>query len=200
MVVMADLLSDSALSEGKRREFTHNIQVQLERIEWLVSSLLKLSKLDAGTILFKKENVNVKQLIGKSTEPLLIPMDIKEQTLLIKGDEATSYIGDLHWTQEALINVLKNAVEHTKEGGQITIQFSENPLFTEIAVTDNGEGISKADLPYVFKRFYKGKNASEDSVGIGLAMAHSIITRQNGTLEVKSELGVGTTFHFKIYK
>ncbi len=200
MMVMADLLSDSSLSEAKRKEFTKNIQVQLERIEWLVSSLLKLSKLDAGTIQFKKDLVNVKQLIEKSIEPLLIPMDIKEQTFLIHGKEEVSFYGDFHWTVEALINVLKNAVEHADQGGKITIQFSENPLYTEFAVTDNGMGIAKSDLPYVFKRFYKGKNASEESVGIGLAMAHSIITRQNGTLEVKSAEGVGTTFLFKIYK
>lgn len=200
MMVMADLLSASTLSEGKRKEFTKNIQVQLERIEWLVSSLLKLSKLDAGTIVFKKDQVNVKQLIEKSVESLLIPMDIKDQKLLIDGESDVSFLGDFHWTGEALINVLKNAVEHTKEGGEIRIQYAENPLFTEISVEDNGKGIAKSDLPYVFKRFYKGKNASEDSVGIGLAMAHSIITRQNGTLEVKSAEGVGTTFLFKIYK
>jgi signal transduction histidine kinase len=200
MMVMADLLSDSTLSKAKRKEFTKNIQVQLERIEWLVSSLLKLSKLDAGTVQFKKDQVNVRKLIEKSVEPLLIPMEIKEQTLIIHGDEEASFRGDFHWTGEALINVVKNAVEHTEQGGKITIQFSENPLFTEFAVTDNGEGIAKSDLPYVFKRFYKGKNASEDSVGIGLAMAHSIITRQNGTLEITSEAGVGTTFLFKIYK
>ena len=200
MMVMADLLSESTLSEEKRKEFTRNIQVQLERIEWLVSSLLKLSKLDAGTIQFKKDLVNVKQLVNKTIEPLLIPMDIKEQTLLIEGKEEVTFRGDFHWTREALINVLKNAVEHTEQGGQITIRFSENPLFTEFAVIDNGKGIPKSDLPYVFKRFYKGKNASEDSVGIGLAMANSIITKQNGTLEVTSKEDVGTTFLFKIYK
>ncbi|MCM3602967.1 HAMP domain-containing histidine kinase [Robertmurraya korlensis] len=200
MMVMADLLSASTLSEGKRKEFTKNIQVQLERIEWLVSSLLKLSKLDAGTVTFKKDPVNVKQLIEKSVEPLLIPMDIKDQKLIIDGVEDVSFLGDFHWTREALINVLKNAVEHTKEGGEIRIQYTENPLFTEISIVDNGEGIAKADLPYVFQRFYKGKNASEESVGIGLAMAHSMITRQNGTLEVKSKEGVGTTFLFKIFK
>lgn len=200
MMVMADLLSASTLSEGKRKEFTNNIQVQLERIEWLVSSLLKLSKLDAGTIAFKRDQVNVKQLIEKSVEPLLIPMDIKDQKLIIDGEDGVSFLGDFHWTQEALINVLKNAVEHTKKGGEIRIHYAENPLFTEISVADNGKGIAKADLPYVFQRFYKGKNASEESVGIGLAMAHSMITRQNGTLEVKSKQGIGTTFLFKIYK
>ena len=99
-----------------------------------------------------------------------------------------------------MINILKNCVEHTPEGGVITISFSENALFTEIIIADNGKGIPKEDLPYIFKRFYKGKNASEDSIGIGLAMAHSIITSQNGDIEVKSEKEKGTQFQIKFYK
>lgn len=200
MMVMADLLSDAKLEDSKRSEFTHNIQVQLERIEWLVTSLLKLSKIDAGTVTFKKEKVLVRDLIGKATGPLLIPMDIKEQTLIINGDEASAFIGDYNWTAEAIVNILKNCVEHTEEGGEIAITFSENPLFTEIVIRDNGKGIAKEDLPYIFKRFYKGKNAGEDSVGIGLAMAHSIISGQQGDLKAISEVGKGTRFHIKFYK
>jgi signal transduction histidine kinase len=200
MMVMADLLSDSKLNESKRSEFTRNIHVQLERMEWLVSSLLKLSKIDAGTIRFKKEKVVVRQLIQKAVETVLIPMDIKEQTLLVKGEDEVSFLGDLNWTVEAIINILKNCVEHTPEGGAISISFSENALFTEITIEDNGKGISKKDLPYIFKRFYKGENAGEDSVGIGLAMAYSIIKTQHGALEVTSEKGKGTRFQIRFYK
>ncbi|MGD6846202.1 sensor histidine kinase KdpD [Rossellomorea aquimaris] len=200
MMVMADLLSDSTLEESKRAEFTQHIRVQLERIEWLVSSLLKLSKIDAGTISFKKDNVVVRDLIQSVVQPVLIPMDIKEQTLSVSGDESVSFTGDLRWTAEALINILKNAVEHTGEGGVISLSFSENPLYTEITIADNGDGIPKEDLPYIFRRFYKGKNASDDSVGIGLAMAYSIITSQQGDLEVRSEKGNGTVFSIKFYK
>ncbi|TYS90051.1 sensor histidine kinase KdpD [Rossellomorea aquimaris] len=200
MMVMADLLSDSTLEESKRAEFTQHIRVQLERIEWLVSSLLKLSKIDAGTISFKKDKVVVRDLIQSAVQPVLIPMDIKEQTLSVSGDETVTFTGDLRWTAEALINILKNAVEHTGEGGVISISFSENPLYTEITIADNGHGIPKEDLPYIFRRFYKGKNASDDSVGIGLAMAYSIITSQQGDLEVRSEKGNGTVFSIKFYK
>lgn len=200
MMVMADLLSDAELPVEKRTEFTHNIHVQLERIKWLVSSLLKLSKIDAGTVLFKKEHVVVEKLCQKALEPVLIPMDIKEQTVSINGDHTVSFHGDLNWTAEAVINILKNCVEHTHEGGVIDITFSENALFTEIVISDNGKGIPKEDLPYIFKRFYKGKNASEDSIGIGLAMAHSIITSQNGHIVVKSEKGKGAQFRIKFYK
>ena len=200
MMVMTDLLRDQQLDNRKREEFTRNVQVQLERMEWLVSSLLKLSKIDAGTVLFKKEKVLVSALVKAAVEPLLIPMDIKMQNLNIKGDDNTAFIGDLKWTTEALINIIKNCIEHTAEGGKIDIHFSENPLYTEITISDNGKGISKEDLPHIFKRFYKGKNASDGSVGIGLAMAHSIITSQKGNIEVISEVDVGTTFHIKFYK
>ncbi|MEH7111651.1 HAMP domain-containing sensor histidine kinase [Neobacillus niacini] len=200
MIVMADLLRDKGLEDGKRAEFTRNLQVQLERMEWLVSSLLKLSKIDAGTVFFKKERVLVAPLIQAAVDPLLIPMDIKMQYIKINGDEQVSFIGDFHWTAEALINLIKNSVEHTSEGGEISIHFSENALFTEITITDNGKGIAKEDLPYIFRRFYKGKNAGDDSVGIGLAMAYSIITSQHGDIEVNSQPGVGTRFQIKFYK
>ncbi|MGE8205926.1 sensor histidine kinase [Heyndrickxia sp. NPDC080065] len=200
MMVMADLLSDEELPSGKRKEFTHNIHNQLERIEWLVSSLLKLSKIDAGTVVFKNERIPVNKLIHESLQAVLIPMDIKEQKISIEGDDTICFTGDLKWTSEALINILKNCVEHTQEGGLITIAFSENALFTEILISDNGSGISKEDIPYIFNRFYKGKNAGEDSVGIGLAMANSIINSQNGDIEIKSEQGEGTQFRIKFYK
>ncbi|OLS33665.1 sensor histidine kinase KdpD [Bacillus sp. MRMR6] len=200
MMVMTDLLSDPKLNEAKRAEFTRNIGTQLERIEWLVSSLLKLSKIDAGTVLFKNEKTSVQDLIEKAIRPVLIPIDIKQQTLTITGEESVTFLGDLNWTAEAIINILKNCVEHTDEGGEIAISFSENALFTEIAIQDQGRGIAKEDLPNIFKRFYKGKNAGEDSVGIGLAMAYSIITSQRGNLEVTSKNGKGTQFHIKFYK
>ncbi|GGB69483.1 sensor histidine kinase [Fictibacillus barbaricus] len=200
MMVMADLLNDTKLNESKRLEFTHNIRVQLERIEWLVSSLLKLSKIDVGTVPFKKDKVVVNKLIKKAVQPVLIPLDIKQQSLIITGEENVSFQGDLEWTVEAIINILKNCVEHTQEGGEISISYSENALFTVITVRDNGKGISKKDLPYIFKRFYKGENADQNSVGIGLAIAYSIITSQNGDIEVISEKDRGTQFKIKFYK
>ncbi|WP_283153383.1 sensor histidine kinase [Guptibacillus hwajinpoensis] len=200
MLVMVDLVSDPNLDEEKRVEFTTNIRVQLERIEWLVSSLLKLSKIDAGTIAFKKESISPRQVIQKAVESILIPVDIKQQNLSISGDDSATFVGDVNWTSEALLNILKNCVEHTGEGGTISLSYSENPLYTEIIISDNGNGIPKEDLPYIFKRFYRGKNAGDDSVGIGLAMAYSIITSQNGDIEVSSEQGTGTEFNIKFYK
>ncbi|ALB46746.1 sensor histidine kinase [Clostridium beijerinckii] len=200
MRVMSDLLSNNDLEAEKRIEFTNNIEMQLDRMQWLLTSLLKLSKIDAGTVSFKKDRVAVSELIRKSTEPLLIPIEIKNQTLVIEGGSNVSFIGDLYWTTEALINIIKNCIEHTGEDGRISIFFDENPLFTEIKILDNGSGIEKEDLPYIFKRFYKGKNAGEDSVGIGLAMAKTIVTSQNGDINVSSRKNEGTCFIIKFYK
>lgn len=200
MMVMTDLLSQNNLKSEKRMEFTKNIEIQLERMEWLLTSLLKLSKIDAGTVTFKKDKVLVSELIKKAVSPLLIPMELKEQNLVIEGDATTSFVGDLNWTIEALINILKNSIEHTENEGTISIFFEKNPLYTEIKISDNGGGIEKEDLLYIFKRFYKGKNASEGSVGIGLAMAKSIIASQNGDVSVKSKKNEGTQFSIKFYR
>ena len=200
MTVMTDLLSDAKLPDEKRVEFTHNISTQLERIEWLVTSLLKLSKIDAGTVTFKRDKISVKNVIEKALDPLRIPIEIKEQNIVVTGEEGVSFVGDLNWTVEALINILKNCVEHTQEGGTIELSFTENILYTELIIKDNGKGIAKEDLPYLFNRFFKGKNANEDSIGIGMAMAHSIVTNQNGHLDVTSEQGRGTIFRIKFYQ
>ena len=200
MSVMTDLLHDDSLPPDKRIEFTNNIRSQLERLSWLVASLLKLSKIEAGTIDFKKEPVNVKELIHKATEHLLIPMEIKEQTLEISGDEHTQYMGDFNWSAEAIANIIKNCMEHTPQGGRIVASFNQSPFYTMITISDNGAGIDNHDLPYIFNRFYKGKNAANDSIGIGLAMAKSIVENQGGAIAAASEKGQGTQFTIKIYQ
>lgn len=199
MTVMADLLSQPDLPINKRQEFIRNILLQLERLDWLVTSLLKLSKIDAGTVYFKQDRILVKDLIEQALEPLLIPIDIKQQHVCIQGDENVTIEADFQWTKEALINVVKNCIEHTPDSGKIDIKYASNVLYTEIIIRDYGKGMPKADLPYIFHRFYKGKHASEESVGIGLAMAYQIITSQGGDIEVMSEEGKGTQFHFKFY-
>jgi signal transduction histidine kinase len=200
MLVMTDLLNNDALEPGKRKEFTRNLTNQLKRMEWLLTSLLKLSKIDAGTATFKKERINAAELISHAAKPLLIPMELKNQRLLTDGDASLTFSGDYNWTTEAFINILKNCVEHTPDGGTISVHFDENPMYTEIIISDNGIGIDAEDLPYIFKRFYKGKNANEESVGIGLAMAKSIISSQNGDISVSSIKNRGSSFCIKFYK
>lgn len=200
MFVMTDLLSQDNLPKDKRQEFTKRIQHQLERIQWLVISLLKLSKLDAGSVVLKKEKIVVKGLIDKALEPLMIPIEIKNQSLYVTGSNDACYMGDFNWSVEMVGNVIKNCVEHTPEGGSINIDYSENSLYTQITISDTGFGIHRDDLPYIFNRFYKGKNSSEDSVGIGLAISKSTIEKQGGNITVESEKDRGTKFTLRLYK
>lgn len=199
MFVLTDSLCDSKLPDEKRMEFTGIINNQLNRLQWLVTSLLKMSKLDAKAVDLKKLNVSPKALIEKACLPLLIPIELKNQNLIIEDDGVPVYC-DLNWTAEALVNIIKNSVEHTPPDGEIHISSLTNIFFTKITIKDNGNGIDKNDLPHIFNRFYKGKNSSDDSVGIGLAMSKSIINSQEGSINVNSKKGEGTEFVIKLFK
>lgn len=200
MTVMADLLHEPEVSDNKRREFARHQLVQLERMEWLVTSLLKLSKMDAGGIVFKNQEVSVAELIDRSLQPMLIPIELKEIHVQVEGEPDVHFTGDLLWSMEAIGNVLKNAVEHTQPGGKLTISYSSNILYTEIQIADSGSGIPRQELPYIFQRFYKGTHAKEGSVGIGLALVQQIIKSQNGEVDVQSTEGDGSVFRITFYK
>ena len=200
MMMMVDLLKDENLPMEKRREFTNLINAQLERIEWLVASLLKISKLDAGVVRMKKELIPASVLIDNLLQVFLISMELKGISYTKTIANHLNVYCDEKWTLEALINILKNCIEHTPEGGHINISVMDNALYSEIIISDNGRGIGKEDLPHIFTRFYKGKNSSHDSVGIGLAMSYRIIKNQQGDIQVKSQLGEGSTFSIRLYK
>ena len=200
LIILNDLMYGD-ISKETKHEFLNKIKSQLTRMEWLIKSMLKLSKIEAKVIDFNKEKVNVKELITRAIQPSLILIELKNINISISGEEDITYIGDINWSTEALVNVIKNCVEHTPTGGNLDIKYEQNPLYLEIIIKDDGEGIDKKDLPHIFKRFYKGKsNSKEDSVGIGLAMTKSIIESQNGDIYVKSEKNKGTEFHIVIHK
>ena len=199
LIILNDLMYEDLPTETKI-EFLDKIKSQLNRMEWLVKSMLKLSKVEAKVINFEKKEVKINELIKRSVAPSLIPMEIKNIKLSIDGDENTSYIGDINWSSEAFVNIIKNCIEHTPQDGRIDINYAQNPLYCEVVIKDSGEGIDKKDLPHIFKRFYKGKTSKEDSVGIGLAMAKSIIESQNGDIYVESEINKGTEFHIIFHK
>lgn len=198
MYVMNDLLENDLDPKVKREILSKNYS-QLERIEWLVTSLLKISRLDSGTVVLNEKVVKVKEVINKAVEPLRIPIELKNIMLSIDCDDNISFSVDLNWTVEALVNIIKNAYEHTLENGKIDIKVIENPIYVEVSITDNGCGIKEKDINHIFERFYKGEENSE-SIGIGLNMARKIIDLEHGEIRVKSKVGYGTTFIIKFYK
>ena len=201
ITIMLDNLKDNPNMEEKtKQKFIFEISKQVEWINWLVISMLKLSKLDANVVQFYDEKINLKKFIGEIIKNLEIPIEVKNQKIIIDGNENVSFIGDYKWQQEAITNIIKNCIEHNENNGTIYINYEENSLFTKITIRDEGEGISKEDLKHIFERFYKGKNSSENSVGIGLALAKNIIEKNNGMINCKSELDKGTEFVIKYMK
>ncbi len=198
MMVMNDLLSTED-DPSKRMEFLQTQSAQLSRMNWLIQTLLKLSKLDAGTIELKREELKAKELMAEVIKPFEIQFELRG--ISYKQDVTDmSFTCDKNWTVEALQNIVKNCIEHMDEGGELSITTLDTALFRQITITDTGCGIATEDIPHIFERLYKGKNAGKDSVGIGLALTKAIIADQHGEITVKSTEGVGSTFVIKLYK
>lgn len=198
MNLTAAMLSDPNLTPQRRRELTSELKPLLHRTDDLVETLLKLSKLDAGTVIMAQDSVAVRDVIRRAVQPLEVPMELREQQLTVSCGEAT-FTGDLVWTAEAIGNLLKNCMEHTPSGGTVSITAEETALYTTITVEDTGSGFDPADIPHLFERFYKGSNAAEGSYGIGLALARTIITAQNGTIQAMNGSN-GARFEVRFYK
>jgi len=197
MSLMTQLLSENPTDED--RIYIEKLNHQLNHLETLVSSLLTLSKLDAGTMEFKQEHVDVFAVLALASEPVEDMILKKGQQLIIPHESDVKFMGDMNWVSEALLNLIKNCSEYTPDGGNISINYSQNPLYTEIIIEDSGKGFDRNDLPHLFERFYKGKNSLKDGVGIGLALSKSIIERQKGTLRAENSPKGGGRFIVKFY-
>jgi signal transduction histidine kinase len=200
MVVYNDIMLNKELSKEQRKTFLLSNQNQLNRMEWLIKSLLKLARLDAKAIELNKENQSLNETIQESLYALenkAYEGNIKSE---IKEKEEIFFEHDRLWLEEAFINIIKNCIEHIPEGGEIYIELKENPVYKRVLIKDTGEGIAEDDLPNIFKRFYKAKSSKKsDSIGIGLALAKSIIELHNGIIEVQSKIGEGTAFTVTFY-
>ena len=197
--IMTDLLSQDDLPVDKRIEFTENIEKQTNKIIWLIKNLLVMSQLEASVIKLKKENCSCFELIDKACEPLRLMAEVKNTELVTEQSKENIILScDVSWTSEVIANIVKNCIEHTPENGKVTVKMSQNNLGTSIVVSDTGPGISKEDMPHIFERFYKGKNSSKDSVGIGLAIARQIMINQNGNITAENT-DTGCCFTIRFY-
>ena len=164
------------------------------RVEWLVSSLLKLARIDAGVVRFSRARVSAADLVERASSPLSVAFDLRGVELAADVQPGSGFEGDVAWTAEALENVLKNCLEHTPAGGRVTVRAREDALACRIHVEDTGPGIAEKDLPHVFERFYRGSEKGQrpaaragsevdpTGVGIGLALAQSLVAAQGGSI------------------
>ncbi len=174
------------------------IKKQTDRMSRLVESLLLMSKVDAGAIELKKKEVDVYTMLELSVEESVQIINKKNIKIELPNHKEVSFLGDMDWSMEAFINIIKNCVEHTPENGKLIFDYSVNPLYTEIIVKDNGTGFDKEDLKNMFKRFYQGRNSS-GGIGIGLSIAKSIIEMQNGFITAENAKNGGAQFNIRFY-
>ena len=177
MMVMSDLLKDEK-DEGKRNEFLSIIETQLDKMKWLITNLLKISKLDAGATEFKHEKFNIAPILEKSLKQFYVTCDVREIEIVNEINDF-EFVGDENWTGEAIENIIKNCIEHTNNNGKIRFFSEKTNVYNSLFIQDNGCGIAKEDLPHIFERFYHGKNSSSESVGIGLALAKTVLEKEN---------------------
>lgn len=198
IIVMVDnILDDDDMPLEIRREFLNDIKHNTNTISFLVQSLLKLSKLDAEAVKFRYEQVEVKSIVDECIKNTAVMAEILGVRLETDCNDIILNC-DKKWLCEAVTNIIKNCIEHS-HNGNIKITAEQNKLYTKISIKDNGSGIDKEDLPHIFERFYKGKNSSDDSVGIGLSLAKTIIEKQGGYISVSSELNKGSEFVIKFF-
>lgn len=200
LIMLDNILSDENMPEDIKKDFIKDIKREIINIKFLVESILKLSKIDSNSIKFIKKEVFIKDIINEAVKNVSMLSELKNIEIIVSGDDSIKTICDLKWQVEAITNILKNCIEHSYENKKIYINYNQNNMYTELKIEDNGTGIDAKDLPHIFERFYKGKNSSSDSVGIGLALSKSIIESNNGYIQVDSKLNKGTTFIIKYLK
>lgn len=189
------LMQEEASELPAVKEFITLSEQELDRIETLVQNLLKITKLDAGTIVLEKANQNVSEMMGYIERHFAYRAEQEGKTLSLSGDEDAVLFCDQQWLVEAISNMVKNAFDHTKQGAAIRIEWRAFASMVQIIVKDNGSGIHPEDLPHIFKRFYRSRVSKDtQGIGLGLPLAKTIIEAHNGSVEVDSELGTGTTF------
>lgn len=222
LVILDNLIDDPEMDVAVRQDFIRDIKREITNINFLVQSLLKLSKLDSDTVVFMKEEIAVRKIVDAAVQNVATLCDLKNvqvETDVIglecdkmeadcvglesegkqSDDAVPSIICDFRWQVEAITNILKNCVEHSPEGSKVLIKTETNSVYTSISIRDFGDGISEEDQKHIFERFYKGKNASQDSVGIGLALAKAIVEADRGHISVESGDN-GTKFIVKYFQ
>ena len=199
LIILDNLIDDANMEKSMQEEFIHDLKREVLNINFLVQNLLKLTKFDVNTVKFNRKVVLVSDLIKEVMKNTATLSDLKNIVINVKGKKNIKLNIDYNWQIEALTNILKNCLEHSYNNSEIDIEYSENKAYTKIDITDYGIGITKKDLPHIFERFYQSENALNESMGIGLSLAKSIIEKDNGRVFVQSNNNK-TTFTIKYFK
>ena len=199
MLLLDNLTENSQMPKEIQQEFLGDIYKTALHISFLVQSLLKLSQLDANAVDFTKKPEKLRDILQSCLDKTELLAEVREVAVSVQCDE-NSLLCDKRWIVEALTNIVKNCIEHTPSGGTVTLRAEDNRFDTKIIISDTGSGIAAEDLPHIFERFYKAKNADENSLGIGLALSKAIITQHDGYITVDSTVGKGSVFTIKFLK
>ncbi|NFI57148.1 HAMP domain-containing histidine kinase [Clostridium botulinum] len=189
------IMQEESKSLPTMKEFTALSEQELDRIEILVQNLLKITKLDAGTMVIEKAKENVSEMMNGIERHFSFRAKLEEKQIHLSGDDDITLLCDCNWLTEAISNIVKNAFDHTQKGNTINIQWKQFGSIIQIIIKDNGRGIHPEDLHHIFKRFYRSRFSKDtQGIGLGLSLAKTIVEAHSGTIEVHSELGIGTTF------
>lgn len=200
LITTNNLIDDNNMTDELKIEFLKDIRREIMKINFLIQSLLKLSKFDSNTISYINKSVKVKNIINKSIKNVSAICDLHNINIeVISNDDITIFCDEM-WQIEAITNIIKNCLEHSKDNSKLTISYEDNNVYTKIVIKDYGEGIPKKDIPHIFERFYKGSNSNKDSIGIGLSLSKTIIEKNNGTIKVESVINEYTKFTIKYFK
>ena len=198
-IMLDNILDNPDMDNNTKEKFIQNIKKEITNISSLATEILKLSKFDANVIKFEDQPVFINDIVKEAISNVEMMAELKNISIKVNNQRNVKLVCDAKWQTEAITNILKNCIEHSKENSTITIDIDSNKIYKQITIRDNGEGIDEKDLPHIFERFYKGKNSYKDSVGIGLALAKTIIEKNNGSVKVDSKKGKQTTFIIKYY-
>ena len=199
LVMLDNIIEDPDMDVNIRNDFVRDIKRNVVNINFLVQALLKLSKFDSNTVHFIKEENDLKSIIKESIKNVSPLCDLRNINIEFNAKEKSKIVCDVKWQIEAITNILKNSIDHSKDNQKVIINIENNNVYSTVEIKDFGDGISKKDISHIFERFYKGENATSDSIGIGLALAKTIIEEDNGNISVESNKN-GTKFTIKYFK
>ena len=198
-IMLDNIIENPKMSFDKRNEYLKKSQNQIMVINNLIVNLLKVSKMDAGVIKFKRESINVKEVLDNIKELLIVNLELKNINLNISCKNSINIVGDYTWEMEALKNIIKNAIDASFNESDIDIKVKENNFYVLVTIKDYGKGMTKEEQKHIFERFYK-LNEDSNSFGIGLNLAKMIIENDNGIISVESKINEGTSFAIKYMK